>query len=98
MTYIYTKLQFPITERQKNNLENGLPKNHGLPWSKEGIQFVIEQYGANSSVEKIAKDRERKVSSIISLLMKQTVISTEEALSLALKYDSRIAPIDSNQK
>jgi hypothetical protein len=79
-------------DKQKANLENGLPKNHGLPWSKEGIQFVIEQYSANSSLEQIAKDSARKVSAIIYLLKNQAVISAKEASSLALKYDSRIAP------
>ncbi|OJI53865.1 hypothetical protein [Vibrio vulnificus] len=75
-----------LEEKQRENVEKGLPKNHGLPWTDESVEYVINQYHANASIDVIALDVARKPNSIIGLLKKKEVITDGQAFSLGLRY------------
>lgn len=77
-----------LEEKQQENISKGLPKNYGLPWSEETVEYVISQYNANSSIDVIAQVIARKPSSIVGLLKKKEVITEEQALSMGLNYKS----------
>ncbi|ELS9256580.1 hypothetical protein R6H74_004618 [Vibrio parahaemolyticus] len=75
-----------LEEKQRENVEKGLPKNYGLPWTDESVEYVINQYHANASIDVIAQDVARKPNSIIGLLKKKEVITEEQAFSMGLRY------------
>ena len=75
-----------LEEKQRNNVGNGLPKNYGLPWTDESVQYVINLYHASISIDKIAQDVERKPSSIVGLLKKKEIITEEQAFAMGLRY------------
>ncbi|MGL5536802.1 MAG: hypothetical protein ACRDC0_06270, partial [Aeromonas veronii] len=73
-------------EKQQENISKGLPKNYGLPWTEETIEYVIHQFQSNKAIDVIAQDISRKPSSIIGLLKKKEIITEEQAFSLGLRY------------
>ncbi|WCE28467.1 hypothetical protein [Vibrio sp. SCSIO 43137] len=77
-----------LEEKQQENISKGLPKNYGLPWTDETVEYVINQYHANVAIELIAQEVARKPSSIIGLLKKKEVITEEQAFSMGLRYQA----------
>ncbi|ENL1297202.1 hypothetical protein AB4T57_004546 [Vibrio parahaemolyticus] len=75
-----------LEEKQQENISKGLPKNYGLPWADETVEYVISQYQTNTSIDVIAQEVARKPSSIIGLLKKKEVITEEQAFSMGLRY------------
>lgn len=75
-----------LEEKQRNNVENGLPKNFGLPWTDKSVQYVINQYHASISIDKIAQEVDRKPSSIVGLLKKNEIITEEQAFAMGQRY------------
>ncbi|EPA0960909.1 hypothetical protein ACQZVH_004320 [Vibrio parahaemolyticus] len=75
-----------LEEKQQENISKGLPKNYGLPWTDETVEYVISQYQTNTSIDVIAQEIARKPSSIIGLLKKKEVITEEQAFSMGLRY------------
>ena len=77
-----------LAEKQQENVNNGLPQNHGLPWDEKDVQAVISQFQSNSSfgsINDIASQFSRKPNSIFSLLKKHEAISPE----LAIMWDGK---------
>lgn len=83
---VQKKQKKTLEEKQKENLDKGLPKNYGLPWTDDCIEYVLGQYRANSSIKEIAQDVARKPSSIVSLLRKKEVITEEQAFAMGFRY------------
>lgn len=75
-----------IEEKQKENIEKGLPKNYGLPWEEADIQKVISYYQSDVQVDVIANEFSRKPSSIVSLLKKHGAITEEMATVLGAAF------------
>lgn len=75
-----------LEEKQQENISKGLPKNYGLPWTDEAVEYVISQYQTNISIDVIAQEVARKPSSIIGLLKKKEIITEEQAFSMGLRY------------
>lgn len=75
-----------LEERQQENLLKGLPKNYGLPWTEEAVEYVVGQYSESNSITVIAQEVSRKPSSIVGLLKKKAVITEDEAIMLELRY------------
>ncbi len=78
-----------LAERQAENQQNGLPKNHGLPWSEEDIEVVLAEYQADSKIAAIAEQLHRKPNSIIGVLQKQGVLTDEQAYALGFTFRNR---------
>ena len=77
-----------MAEKQQENVNNGLPQNHGLPWDEKDVQAVISQFQSNSSfdaINDIAFKFSRKPNSIFLLLKKHEAISPE----LAIMWDEK---------
>ncbi|EOX4963881.1 MULTISPECIES: hypothetical protein [Vibrio] len=85
---IQKKQKKSLEEKQQENISKGLPKNYGLPWTDETVEYVISQYHTNTSIDVIAQEVARKPSSIIGLLKKKEVITEEQAFSMGLRYQS----------
>ncbi|MCE2571882.1 hypothetical protein [Motilimonas eburnea] len=85
----HKKQKKSLEEKQQENVAKGLPKNYGLPWSDEAIEYVISQYNANIAIDCIAQEVARKPSSIIGLLKKKEVITEEQAFSMGLRYQTK---------
>lgn len=83
---IQKKQKKSLEEKQQENISKGLPKNYGLPWTEETIEYVIHQFQSNKAIDVIAQDISRKPSSIIGLLKKKEIITEEQAFSLGLRY------------
>lgn len=77
-----------IEEKQQINLQKGLPRNYGLPWTESNVDLVIKSFNSDIAIEEIARMTERKPSSIIGLLKKYSVISEEKAFEMGLLYRS----------
>lgn len=75
-----------IEQKQQENLEQGLPKNYGLPWGESDVQKVISNYQDGIQVDAIANEFARKPSSIVSLLQKHGSITEEMAIMLKAKF------------
>ena len=75
-----------LEEKQQDNIGKGLPMNYGLPWPKESIDLVIEDFQADIAIDAIAEKMSRNPNSIIGLLKKHRIITEEQALSLGLQY------------
>lgn len=72
-----------LSERQLKNIENNIPKNNGLPWSKEAEKMLLASFDAGDSLDDMAKFFERKVTSVIARLEKFGLISSETSVVLA---------------
>ncbi|MFC1478362.1 hypothetical protein ACFL57_02775 [Candidatus Margulisiibacteriota bacterium] len=71
-----------IAERQGENIENGCPRNYGLPWDEALKKEVAVSFKGGSNVNQMAGKLERTRGSIISELRKQGLITAEEAMKL----------------
>jgi len=65
-------------ERQQDNIENGRPKNAGLPWTAELRADMAAKFQKGKSVEKLAAGFERTTGAITSELVKQGLVDSTE--------------------
>jgi len=63
-----------IEERQKDNLENGKPKNVGLQWTDELKEEVASLYSDGKAIDELAEYFERTKGGIRSELKHQGLI------------------------
>jgi len=63
-----------LEEKQATNIESGLPKNAGLPWSDEERQQVKSMFNEGELIPTIALQLERTSGSINAELKKQGLI------------------------
>ncbi|WP_029655000.1 hypothetical protein [Marinobacter daepoensis] len=68
------KVKKTLEQKQAENLENGLPKNAGLPWAEEQKNYVAEQFKSGKSVSVLANEFGRTNGAITSELKKQGLI------------------------
>jgi len=78
-----------IAQRQAENVDKGLPKNTGLPWSDEARQFVAESFQNGKQIDELAKVQERSRTAIVAELHRQGVIGAEKAAELGLVLAQR---------
>lgn len=68
------KIKKSIELKQSENIGNGLPKNAGLPWTKEQKHKLAEQFKANELLDDLAETHGRTKGAITSELKKQGLI------------------------
>ena len=66
-----------LDERRQRNLERGLPRNAGLPWSDEHREAVAEGFKSGKTIRQLADGLERSLTAINSELIRQELISPE---------------------
>jgi hypothetical protein len=67
-----------LEERQNDNVENGKPRNAGLPWTAELRAEAAAKFEQGRSVDELAKSFERTPGAITSELVKQGLIDATE--------------------
>ncbi|KIM12930.1 MAG: hypothetical protein KU38_03165 [Sulfurovum sp. FS08-3] len=67
-----------LEQKQEENIQKGLPKNSGLPWSNELKSKLANQFKETKSISELAIIFERTTGSIIAELVKQGLVSPEE--------------------
>jgi len=65
-------------ERQNDNVENGRPRNAGLPWTTELKAEAAAKFKQGSSVKELAESFERSNGAITSELVRQGLIDATE--------------------
>ena len=65
-------------QRQKDNVENGKPRNAGLPWTTELRAEAAEKFKQGRSVNELAESFERTHGAITSELVNQGLIDAAE--------------------
>ena len=68
------RIKKTVEEKQTDNLEKGLPKNAGLPWSDAQKQELADKFNADVSVAALAEIFCRTEGAIRSELKKQGLI------------------------
>ena len=68
------KVKKTIEQKQSENIENGLPKNAGLPWTEEQKNELADQFKADESIITLAEVHGRTKGAISSELKKQGLI------------------------
>ena len=66
-----------LDEKRQRNLERGLPRNAGLPWSDEHRDAVAEGFKSGKTIRELATTLERSLTAINSELIRQELISPE---------------------
>ena len=66
-----------LDERRQRNLERGLPRNAGLPWSDEHREAVAEGFKNGRTIRQLADGLERSLTAINSELIRQELVSPE---------------------
>ena len=61
-------------EKQADNVENGLPKNAGLPWAVNEKEKLVEKYKSEVSIVELSEIHGRTKGAITSELKKQGLI------------------------
>ena len=69
-------------EKQAENKSKGLPKNTGLPWTKEVKAELASLYKAGRNPANLAQKFERSKYAILLELKKQGLISEEDAVNM----------------
>ncbi|WP_207234082.1 hypothetical protein [Shewanella maritima] len=68
------KVKKTLEQKQAENLENGLPKNAGLPWTEEQKNDVATQFKNGKLISVLASEFGRTSGSINSELKRQGLI------------------------
>jgi len=66
-----------LDEKRQRNLERGLPRNAGLPWSEEHREAVAEGFKSGKTIRELATSLERSLTAINAELIRQELISPE---------------------
>ena len=69
-------------QKQAANLDKGLPRNAGLPWTDDARDTLAELFREDAGIGALATRFERSNGSIIAELKRQGLISVEEARAL----------------
>ena len=67
-----------LEQKQADNLEKGLPRNAGMPWTDAQRAALAERFAAGQSVNGLAAEYERSRGSILAELKRQGLISEDE--------------------
>ena len=76
--------------KEEQNIQEGRPKNHGLPWASELKEELINNFKNGSSIEELTSYFERTTGSINGVLFKEGLIDQDE-LPKALSIEEKIA-------
>ena len=71
-----------VEEKQTENKTKGLPKNTGLPWTKEVKAELASLYQAGQNPADLAQKFERTKYAILLELKKQGLISEQDAVNM----------------
>lgn len=66
-----------LDEKRQRNIERGLPRNAGLPWSDEHREAVADGFKSGQTIRELATALERSLTAINSELIRQELISPE---------------------
>ncbi len=66
-----------LDEKRQRNIERGLPRNAGLPWSEDHREAVAEGFKNGKTIRELATSMERSLTAINSELIRQELISPE---------------------
>lgn len=66
-----------IEQRQAVNSRQGLPRNYGMPWTRELLDELLEQFNAAVKPAELAAKYERSESSIVAQLIKLGAMKPE---------------------
>ena len=61
-------------QKQAENIENGLPRNAGLPWTDEQRADLAQQFSSGEEIKMLAEIHGRTTGAITSELKKQGLI------------------------
>ena len=73
-------------QKQAANLERGMPKNAGMPWTDEYRRVLADDFRNGESVDALALRFARTRGSIVAELKRQGLISVEEARTLQVNH------------
>ncbi|GGY55030.1 hypothetical protein GCM10011297_29870 [Bacterioplanes sanyensis] len=68
------KLKKTLEQKQAENIENGLPKNAGLPWTDEQRADLANQFSSGKDTKALAEIHARSTGAITSELKRQGLI------------------------
>ncbi|EON90475.1 hypothetical protein [Plesiomonas shigelloides] len=68
------KLKKTPEQKQAENIENGLPKNAGLPWTDEQRAYLAQQFSTGEEIKVLAEIHGRTKAAITAELKKQGLI------------------------
>jgi hypothetical protein len=66
-----------LDERRQRNLDRGLPRNAGLPWTDEDRRSVAAGFKGGKTIRELADSVERSLTAINAELIRQELISPE---------------------
>lgn len=66
-----------LDEKRQRNIERGLPRNAGLPWTDEDRNKVAEGFKSGKTIRELADTFERSLTAINAELIRQELISPE---------------------
>ena len=66
-----------LDERRQRNLDRGMPRNAGLPWTDEDREAVASGFKNGKTIRQLATAFERSLTAINSELIRQELISPE---------------------
>lgn len=75
---IKIKSKTTISEKQKINIENGKPKNAGLPWTENLKLELYSLFNKNKSINDLANHFGRTRGAILAELTHQGIIKKED--------------------
>ena len=75
---VQRKRKHNIEQKQQENVENKRPKNAGLPWTDELKMELSSKFSDGISIEELSMYFERTKGAVISELMKQGLIESNE--------------------
>ena len=66
-----------LDERRQRNLERGLPRNAGLPWTDDDRSTVADGFKGGKTIRELADSLKRSLTAINAELIRQELISPE---------------------
>ena len=82
ITHSLPRIKKTADQKQAENKIKGLPKNAGLPWTKEMKTQLAELFKAGENPTNLARILERTQYAIVLELKKQELISEEDTLKM----------------
>jgi hypothetical protein len=66
-----------VDEKRQRNIDRGMPRNAGLPWSDEDRDAVASGFKNGKTIRELATAMERSLTAINAELIRQELISPE---------------------
>lgn len=66
-----------LDERRQRNIDRGIPRNAGLPWSEQDREAVASGFKQGKTLKDLATAFERSLTAINAELIRQELISPE---------------------